>query len=136
MDFTEISIYTLFIGAALMIIVAVLMFLFIVIDFLPINQFESFRDLIGEICHAILNLGLLLFLFGLAGMAIGMAIEGISTGEYNIKLNRHDRSKTSITFEKRPTRFLFQTIMFIGTSIFTIYFGVKMFRDIYKKYNQ
>ncbi|PUV25268.1 hypothetical protein [Sphingobacterium athyrii] len=86
-----------------------------------------------RLAYNVLHVGMLIFLLGLAGMTVCMAIEGLRKGEYKLRFSRIGGGYTRINWTDRPIRFAFQTVAYIGFSSWLIYFLVKQIRSFSRK---
>ncbi|WP_343559067.1 hypothetical protein [Sphingobacterium sp.] len=86
-----------------------------------------------NLAYNVLQVGMLIFLLGLAGTSVCMAIEGLRKGEYKLRFSRTGGGYTRISWAKRPIRFAFQTIAHIGFSSWLIYFWVRQIRSFSRK---
>lgn len=83
--------------------------------------------------YYVMHVAMLIFLLGLAGLAVCMAIEGLRKGEYKLRFSRTGGGYTRISWAERPIRFAFQTIAHIGFSSWLIYFWVRQIQSFSKK---
>lgn len=94
------------------------------------------KDHIGKIFrlgYYVMQIGMLIFLLGVAGTVVCMAIEGLRKGEYKLKFSRTGGGYTTISWADRPIRFALQTIAHIGFYSWLIYFSIKQIRSFSKK---
>ncbi len=125
--------FILFIGIIGLVIGVILMLLsFALMLFLESNFCKEFVEKIFVIALHVLAFGLLIFLLALAGLGIFIAIEGIKNGEYNLGLSRTG-GNTKVKWAIEPIRFTFQTAVFMGFSIWLIYFSIKQCRFFLKR---
>ncbi|MDR2275094.1 MAG: hypothetical protein LBF27_29560 [Sphingobacterium sp.] len=125
--------FILFIGIIGLVIGVILMLLsFALMLFRESNFCKELVEKIFVIALHVLGFGLLIFLLALAGLGIFIAIEGIKNGEYNLGLSRTG-GNTKIKWAIEPIRFTFQTAVFMGFSIWLIYFSIKQCRFFLKR---
>lgn len=125
--------FILFIGIIGLVIGVILMLLsFALMLFRESNFCKELVEKIFVIALHVLAFGLLIFLLALAGLGIFLAIEGIKNGEYNLGLSRTG-GNTKIKWAIEPIRFTFQTAVFMGFSIWLIYFSIKQCRFFLKR---
>lgn len=125
--------FILFIGIIGLVIGVILMLLsFALMLFRESNFCKELVEKIFVIALHVLAFGLLIFLLALAGLGIFIAIEGIKNGEYNLGLSRTG-GNTKIKWAIEPIRFTFQTAVFMGFSIWLIYFSIKQCRFFLKR---
>lgn len=136
MEIFDIIFPILITGGAFMVFGILLMILFFLIDWLLPRTSFFIIDKVLLFGTFSLQFGVFLFLSALAGLSLSMAIDGLFAGEYILNFNRIGSSKTIITWEDRPFRFVFQTVVFIGFSAWIIRYLIKMFRDVYQKNRQ
>lgn len=120
----------LLVGIVILIVGAVLMLLTSIIALVCKNGVWKGRvDNVLYISTHIVEIGLLMFLLTLAGSSIFIVIEAIIKGAYRLNFSRTG-GETTILWESQPMRFAFQTIIFIGFSVFLIYFSIKKGRSL------
>ena len=118
----------------MMILSIILIFISLFIDWFSKYHFlNNVSITILDIGTYILYSGLTIFIRSIASICLQMAFDGLTTGEYNLKYSRYWNSKVHFTWDENPLWFTFQTTMFVGFSIWSIYFSWKQFRDFYKK---
>jgi hypothetical protein len=131
---TEIFVVILCIGIVSLVAGIILMLLYFALT--SICAKGSWENLIEQLfatAYYLLQIGMVIFLLALAGMTVSMAIEGIAKGEYKLRFGRIGGGHTTIKWTTRPIRFAFQTVAFIGFSIWLIYFSIKQIRSISKR---
>jgi hypothetical protein len=115
----------LFIGMVILVSGTALMLLaLIMVSVCRGGQWERRVDNLLSISTRMVDIGLLIFLWSLACFGIFIVIEALRSGVYRLRFGKIG-GDTIILWKDRPIRFAFQTAMFIGFAIFSIYFSIK-----------
>lgn len=130
MDIIAVFSIILLVGIVILIIGTVLMLLSSTIAFVCRNKVSKGRmNTVLYISTCIMELGLLMFLLTLAGLSLFIVTEAIIKGAYRLRFSRTG-GETTILWESQPIRFAFQTVTFIGFSVFLIFFSIKKVRSL------
>ncbi|WDF46521.1 hypothetical protein PQ459_16665 [Chryseobacterium sp. KACC 21268] len=127
MKIFDLSILFLIAGGSFMILGILLILVFFLAYWLSFSN-KSNNTLIDKIFKAgnfSIQFGLFIFFLSLAMLLLGITIEGLINGKYILSFGRTNPTKTIITWEEKPVRFVFQTIIFIVFSVWSIRFVIK-----------
>ncbi len=120
----------LLVGIVILIIGAVLMLLSPIIAFVcRSGRWKGRMDTVLYISTCIVELGLLMFLLTLAGSSLFIVIEAMIKGTYRLSFSRTG-GEITILWENQPVWFAFQTVIFIGFSVFLIFLSIKRVRSL------
>jgi len=134
MGITEIFVVILCIGIVSLVAGIILLLLYFALKLISTkDSWENFIKKLFNTAYYLLQIGMAIFMLALAGMIISMTIGGIAKGEYKLRFGRTGGGYTTIRWATKPIQFAFQTVGFIGFSIWLIYFSIKQIRFILKK---
>ncbi|MGE8292413.1 MAG: hypothetical protein ACN6ON_12065, partial [Sphingobacterium sp.] len=121
MGVTEIFVVIVWIGIVSLVAGIILLLLYFALTLICAKgSWENLIEKLFTTAYYVMQIGMVIFLLALAGMAIGITIDGIAKGEYKLRFSRIG-GNTTIKWTARPIRFAFQTVAFIGFSIVLVY---------------
>lgn len=120
-------------GGGLMFFGAILLFLSTIYDRVSSKNKLSYHKQLKfiDFFSKMTQIGLLLFLLGIAVMLFHMMVEGLMKGKYELSFNRIGRGFTRITWENQPKWFIFQTTLFGGFSIGILIWILKIRKKLF-----
>jgi len=134
MGITEIFVVILCIGIVGLVAGIILLMLYFALTFICAKgSWENLIEKLFTTAYYVMQIGMVIFLLALAGMAIGMTIDGIAKGEYKLRFGRIGiGGYTTISWATKPIQFALHIVGSIGFSIWLIYFSIKQIRSISK----
>jgi hypothetical protein len=128
---SDIIIWAMIVGAAIMLLSIIMMILAIGIDSLPLPlAANGLATKVATVATHGIDFGLALFMFSLSLLFAMMIAEGLWNGEYVLSFQRSGGRATVISWEKNPVRFAVQTLLFAAGFAYLYYRSVKTFSEL------